>query len=130
MYCLAMIGLGMMAFAVYSWVPVELLLRNGQRVTAEVIGIPGGFIDRDRNTRQERTDELIVRYRPPDEEPLELSVWTAFGGRFKPGQQLQIIYNPANPKAKAILPEENLTLGPKIFLIMGFLVTCLGLSMV
>jgi hypothetical protein len=119
MYCLLMMGLGLMAFAGYTWVPVVLLRRNGQRVTAEVLG-----------PSRETTYELTVRYRPLDEEPLELRVFTARWSHFKPGQPIQIIYNPAKPKAKAILPEENLTAGPMLLSIVGFIVTCLGLSVV
>lgn len=116
MYCLVMMGLGLLAFAVYSWVPVALLRRNGQRVTAEVIGVS--------------TDELTVRYRPPDEEPLELRVFSSGqGARVKVGQHIQVIYNPAKPEAKAIRPEDNLTVGPMVLFVVGFLVTCLGLAL-
>jgi hypothetical protein len=127
MYCPLMMGLGLLAFAVYCWVQVDLLRHNGQKVTAEVIGKPGGPIHRGKKARQEITYELIVRYRPPDEEPLELRVATRNGASFEHGQRIQVIYNPAKPEARAILPEENLSVGPLLVFILGLIVTCFGL---
>ncbi len=130
MYCMLMMGLALLAFAVKAWMQVNQLERNGQRVTAKVIGLPRGRIHRDEPGETEITYELVVRYRPPDEKPLELRVATGRGRGFKLHQEIQIIYDPAKPEERAILPGEDLTVGPLILTIVGFILTIFGLASV
>lgn len=149
MYCLLLMGLGLLSFVLYTWLQHLHLRRHGIRVLAEVIshsGSPqGSRKERGRSASNpergrsvssrepRRTDYLglVVLYSPPDGRATELGVATGRPlSNFKPGEKVQVLFNPDKPSALAVFPDENVMIGPIILGIIGLVITVLGICVI
>ncbi|NPC74076.1 hypothetical protein HPP05_30405 [Corallococcus exiguus] len=74
--------------------------------------------------RRRHMFQLWVLIRPEDGgEPLEIGLSTGKASRFKYGDQVQVLYNPKQPR-HVVLPGENLWVGLSILGAIGLVVLC------
>jgi hypothetical protein len=134
MYCLLMMGLGLLSFSLYAGLQYLHLRRHGIIVTAKVIPLSGKPRESHEERKRVRYGKeprlhhfgLVVRYSPPDDEPVDLDVSTGRQLGLRPGDKVQVLFNPAKPTS-ACFPDENLLVGPILLGIIGLAVTGLGL---
>lgn len=133
MYCPLMMGLGLMAFALFAWLQHLYMRHHGILVVAEVVGGPGatkakGKGARGKGPRRKDWYGLLVRYEPPEGQSEELGVATRRPmSSFKPGDKVEVLFNPSKPDL-AVFPDENVMVGPMLVAGMGLLIVIVFLS--
>ncbi|MFY0524407.1 DUF3592 domain-containing protein [Archangium gephyra] len=133
MYCPLLMGLGLIAFALFAWLQHLYMRHHGILVVAEVVG--GTMTKRARGKgakvkapRRKDWYGLLVRYQPPDGEAVELGVATRRPmSSFNPGDKVEVLFNPAKPDL-AVFPDENVMVGPMLLAGMGLFIVIVFLA--